>query len=510
MPFTVRDLVGDQQLTTVALDASLHNALNLMVEHGYSQLPVIESDGRLVGLVTSESVLRALDNFSATTASIRLAAAVVRIADIDRETYRLHDDLFRLLDRLKTTDAVIIVDDRRYPIGIVTNADMAEWLRRRAQDNLFVADIEQRVKDYIRLAFRDAAGHPDRAALDAAAAAAASRTARDTRDNLRKALRQYLSRHAGSPPAIDEELLDDVITRSSASKARITTFDELSFSDYAALFLAEDRWPHYAESIPLEREMLHLLLDDVRRTRNDLAHLRSGISSRQRDQLRACYDLLERAAPALRATFPIPTDQIAVPTTPTLDQATKPGTGVSEPHNPQQSSSGQMPISQEPSINYWVFPAGGRPNATVIESLHEWLDLGFWGMNESTAHRRNLRVGDRACFYAARGTRGSGSGVVAVADITGRADQLIPAAELPSSASSDSLYRVPLANVVWLSHPIPIDASLRARLDAFRDRRLDTPWAWFIQSTNRLSAHDFAVLTGDIPVEDQPDLDYSE
>ena len=40
-----------------------------------------------------------------------------------------------------------------------------------------------------------------------------------------------------------------------------------------------------------------------------------------------------------------------------------------------------------------------------------------------------------------------------------------------------------------------IDLPVREKLDAFKGRDLSRPWSWFIQSTGRLSAHDFEVLT---------------
>ncbi len=40
-----------------------------------------------------------------------------------------------------------------------------------------------------------------------------------------------------------------------------------------------------------------------------------------------------------------------------------------------------------------------------------------------------------------------------------------------------------------------LNESLQDQLDAFRGKVLSTPWAWFIQMTNRLSEHDFHLLT---------------
>jgi CBS domain-containing protein len=53
-----RDL-ADKEVTTIAPDAPLDDALHLMAEHGLERLPVTE-DGRLVGVLPREPVLRRL------------------------------------------------------------------------------------------------------------------------------------------------------------------------------------------------------------------------------------------------------------------------------------------------------------------------------------------------------------------------------------------------------------------------------------------------------------------
>ena len=42
--------------------------------------------------------------------------------------------------------------------------------------------------------------------------------------------------------------------------------------------------------------------------------------------------------------------------------------------------------------------------------------------------------------------------------------------------------------------PVVIDATLRAQLDAFAGRDISAPWAWFVQATRKLTAHDYALL----------------
>ena len=114
MPYLVQNLIeGQGEPTTVHPDDSAQKALALMIEHGFSQLPVIDEAKRPLGMVTHESILRALSNFGVKLEDLRVSNAIVRA-----QTYRPEDDLFDLLDRLKETNAVLIVDGVDKLIGM--------------------------------------------------------------------------------------------------------------------------------------------------------------------------------------------------------------------------------------------------------------------------------------------------------------------------------------------------------------------------------------------------------
>jgi hypothetical protein len=48
----------------------------------------------------------------------------------------------------------------------------------------------------------------------------------------------------------------------------------------------------------------------------------------------------------------------------------------------------------------------------------------------------------------------------------------------------------------FFDKPVVIDAALRSRLDAFRGRDPNKAWAWLVQGTKVVTAHDFRVLIG--------------
>lgn len=141
---------------------------------------------------------------------------------------------------------------------------------------------------------------------------------------------------------------------------------------------------------------------------------------------------------------------------------------------------------------YWVLPAGERLDITAMDTLKAMLAKNIWGMYKSTPGRKRLKGGDCVAFYAAK------VGVVATAEVAAPADQLLPKQELPKGLDvPEPVYRVPLRKVHWLRHPVPIDESVRAQLDAFQGKPTTGVWSWFIQTTRQVSEHDFRLLTAE-------------
>lgn len=143
------------------------------------------------------------------------------------------------------------------------------------------------------------------------------------------------------------------------------------------------------------------------------------------------------------------------------------------------------------SESYWMVPASSRPGLSASECLHAWLGKGMWGFGEGTPSRKALREGDWIAFYAV------GSGVLAYAQLSAAADTLVEPAEWPEALPQKApTYKIPVANVTWLTGPVVVSAALRARLEAFAGRDVQSNWSWLVQTTRRLSEADFRVLTG--------------
>jgi hypothetical protein len=272
-----------------------------MIEHDFSQLPVVDESDRPLGMITYGSMLRALSNFGSKLEDLRVSNA---IAKADR--YRPEDDLFDVLDRLKETNAVLIVDGEERLIGIVTSYDSTEYFRRRAEDMMLVEDIEGMVRDLVEVPFKDRTGDVDAEKLAVAIDDVTNRT-RDLLGRYKKAVRHYLERRGDEKPQIDPSCLQDSFSH-LAPPEKVRAFEELTLSEYTDLLLHPSQWRLYHTFFDLPRDDLRRLLEGVRDTRNMLAHFRGEIRSIQRDQLRFCANWLAQhpAERLMQRAFGIP------------------------------------------------------------------------------------------------------------------------------------------------------------------------------------------------------------
>lgn len=300
MPYPVHNLIeGRGEPVCAQPDDQLQDALALMIENDFSQLPVVDESGRPLGMVTTDSIPRALSHFGA-----RVEDLLVSDVTVSAPEHTLDSDLFELLDRLRDSNAILVVDGNRRLIGIVTSFDAMEYFRQRAEDMMRVEDIEGMIKDLVLTAFVDEAGDPDENKL-AEAIGDITSSGKQLRKNYRKALQLYLGRHTAGDATINPEWFDESFSHLAPTEPP-RDFDRLTLYEYAELLLDRRHWEFYEPILKLKRESLRKLLDGVRETRNALAHFRGEISATSRDQLRFCAEWLARHPVGIPVGWPTP------------------------------------------------------------------------------------------------------------------------------------------------------------------------------------------------------------
>jgi CBS domain-containing protein len=254
MPYPVAHLIQGRPFpTTIQREDSVVTALDVMIEHDFSQLPVIDLNRHPVGMITHEGILKGVRNFKAPLANLRVRDVMIRAA-----LFNVEDDLFDLLEQLKLSNAVLIINPEKKLVGIVTSYDSTEYFRTRAENLMRVEDIETMLRDFILAAF----------------------TEKDGEINHKK-LTEALIRISPKDPVTGE-------------KRRDLTFDQLTLSQYISMLTDKQPRPFFETIFKIPIPSLSDLLNEVRVTRNMLAHFRGEITPQQSDQLRFCADWLAR------------------------------------------------------------------------------------------------------------------------------------------------------------------------------------------------------------------------
>jgi CBS domain-containing protein len=295
MAFTLEDLLpSDQQLRTIYPHEPVSRAIDIMNEHGYSQLPVTDSNGEFQGeVVTFESILRAVEAFR-----VQLASFLVRDVSQNIRGYPRDADLLETLDDIQRDNFALIVDGSKL-VGIVTTADTAVFFRSYAQDLMQIEGIESSVKDAIRALYQG-----DNEGLDLAITTVTDRGA-DIRKRLPTVIRAYLQKTNISLPADadqTEALAEAEMRLGISSSAK--KFEELTFDEYIHLLCRHPRSPKLSAAKDVTE--LRGLLQQVRDIRNKLAHFRGELTAEERRTVQFAAEWLERNLPQASAEVPMP------------------------------------------------------------------------------------------------------------------------------------------------------------------------------------------------------------
>jgi CBS domain-containing protein len=235
----------------VAQDALVKDALGLMIKHDFSQLPVVDGEGDLVGLISERSITRAYYLLGGVVSLLDLPVdhCLLRVDPISPE-----DDVFEACDLLRTSAQALVVARDGKPIGLLTSSDLTEFFRQRSEDFIRVEDVEVT----LRLRTRDA--FPDDDAMTAA-------------------LLTALGPHPEKPNRPRRE------------------FNHLGMGELLTVMTHEQNWPRFNGMFePLE--LFKLLMSRVREVRNMLAHFRGHTDPVQDTMLRYAMDwLYMRARP---------------------------------------------------------------------------------------------------------------------------------------------------------------------------------------------------------------------
>ena len=135
------DAVMTRDPVTVGVDACLGDAAEALLQGGFRHLPVLDGEGRLVGVISERDLRTRLgvevEGFSAATLEA-LTAPVSEAMTPDPISARAGTPLADVLEAFTTErlGSLPVIDDADRLVGIISYVDVLRWLRRSAAANL--------------------------------------------------------------------------------------------------------------------------------------------------------------------------------------------------------------------------------------------------------------------------------------------------------------------------------------------------------------------------------------
>ena len=213
----------------------LETAVTLMMQHDFSQLPVMTSEREVKGLVSWRSIGNLL----------AMGKKCETVKDCMEAHFEMRgsESMFEVIRYLAQHECVLVRDGTNLISGIVTAADISEQFRTLSEPFLLLGDIENNLRSLIERAFT----------------VEELKLAKDPGDTERK----------------------------------IESASDLTFGEYVRLLENPDSWKKL--KLNLDRVVFNKSLNEVRLIRNDVMHFDpDGISDDQLCKLRQFSKLLDQ------------------------------------------------------------------------------------------------------------------------------------------------------------------------------------------------------------------------
>lgn len=248
MPLPLSQILeGRRKPTCVRQKQTVREALQVMLGNSYNQMPVVDDNGQLKGMLSFRTIMR---TYFHTGGKVDLLDLRVSDCQEPAPTLSPQDDLLEALNLLRDRQTYgIVIVENNVPVGILTHSDMTAFFRATSELQILVENIELMLREYIETVF------PDEASRNQAIIVSLG-----------------TDRHDATRPA--------------------RSYEYLGFMDELKLITDDDNWEKFQSALE-PKDLFWNLMNQVRVTRNQLAHFRGRPDTVQYDGVRTAIDWLE-------------------------------------------------------------------------------------------------------------------------------------------------------------------------------------------------------------------------
>jgi hypothetical protein len=221
----------------------IFDVLDRMIDNNYSQLPVKNKDGRIIGVFTWKSFCKRVSDLRGVRGSVRPIDLPVKEA-MEPAKF-IHPDLYIDTETDWSDLDYVLVGTDADLMGILSIADVLGRLNDFAEAFVLVYEIEHEIRDLIR-------------------------------------------------DVCDESRLESLIAAMQLppDARRPSNLGDFTFIQYKTLICSKSNWPVFEPIFDTMRELVDSDIGEVSELRNAIVHFRRQITPRETDRLRRFRDKL--------------------------------------------------------------------------------------------------------------------------------------------------------------------------------------------------------------------------
>ncbi|QDT14612.1 CBS domain-containing protein [Alienimonas californiensis] len=277
-------LPEDQKIETIRDIETTASALERMVDTGFSQIPVVNEDGDIIGIFSWQSFGKRMSEIH--SLNVDLSKLAVKDTDLARAQF-IDPELFIDTETDWSEIDHVLVGDKQNLLGVLTITDVLGRLNDFAEAFVLLYEIEHEIRDLIVDVYPGGElsevfeGLSRRSAGPEEAAAAG--------------LKQLIE---GDSPAISDKKLTKAIQFAAnllqrACQTRpVTDLKDFTFAQYREVIFNRDNWPRFEAVFDSPRDLLNMDFEKINDLRNTVFHFRRSITPRDTDRLRRFRDKL--------------------------------------------------------------------------------------------------------------------------------------------------------------------------------------------------------------------------
>ncbi len=268
-------LPKDQELLVLDGETLANNAIERMIDKGYSQLPVTNAKGHVIGVFTWKSLSKRVADF----ASANVNCIELPIKELMEPARFISPDVYIDTETDWGDIDHVLIGTPEDLMGVLCVSDVFGRLNDFAEAFVLLYEIEHEIRDLIGMVYP---GEQLKAALDGV-----SDSANRPKARVVDGLKHHLKEHGGS-----QEIGNAIRFISERPSQRIESLKDLTFAQYRSIIFSHANWEQFQVVFASIREVVDAEFENINKIRNVVFHFKRAITPSDTDRLRRFRDRL--------------------------------------------------------------------------------------------------------------------------------------------------------------------------------------------------------------------------